>query len=318
MAEKRLIYPELVAGLEAFPRFELSLEALPALRAMLREAMRPNAPVTEKPVTVASVNIQGPEGAPQVRVLTYRPTNRDAVLPALLHIHGGGYIVGAPDMLDAEHREMAEDLGCAIFSVDYRLAPETPFPGAVEDCYATLRWLVKCAAGLGIDVDRIGLKGESAGGGLAAGLALLARDRGEFSLAFQHLIFPMLDDRTAIADTPNRGVGDFLWTHAQNQFGWSALLGHQPGIPGVSPYAAAARAENLEGLPPTFISVGALDLFLEENLEYARRLVQACVPVELHVYPGAYHGFGLMSPAARVSIAAERASREAIRRGFHG
>ena len=318
MADKPLIDPELVAGLEAFPTFELSAEALPALRAMFGEPMTPKPPVTDKPVTVASVNIPGPEGAPEVRVLTYRPSTLEGVSPALLHIHGGGYIVGTPDMLDAEHREMAVDLGCSIFSVAYRLAPETPFPGAVEDCYATLRWLVKNAAGLGIDINRIGLKGESAGGGLAASLALLARDRGEFSFAFQHLIFPMLDDRTAAADTPNRGVGDFPWTHAQNQFGWSALLGHQPGMAGVSPYAAAARAENLEGLPPAFISVGALDLFLEENLEYARRLVQACVPVELHVYPGAYHGFGLTSPMARVSIAAERTSREALRRGFYG
>ena len=315
MADKRLIDPELLAGLEAFPTFELNVEILPALRAMFGA---PQPSTADRPVTVASVNIPGPEGAPEVRVLTYRPTNLEGTLPALLHIHGGGYIVGTPEILDAEHREMAVDLGCAIISVDYRLAPETPFPGAVEDCYAALRWLVNNAAGLGIDVNRIGLKGESAGGGLAASLALLARDRREFSFAFQHLIFPMLDDRTAAVDTPNRGVGDFLWTHAQNQFGWSALLGQQPGTPGVSPYAAAARAENLEGLPPTFISVGAIDLFLEENLEYARRLVQACVPVELHVYPGAYHGFGLTSPTARVSIAAARASREALRRGFYG
>jgi triacylglycerol lipase len=234
-----------------------------------------------------------------------------------LHIHGGGYVFGAPNMLDAAHRDLVHDLGCAVFSVDYRLAPETVFPGAVEDCYAALRWITEHAAELRIDPKRIGVMGESAGGGLAAGFALLVRDRNEFSLAFQHLIFPMLDDRTCVAADPHPFTGEFIWTPENNLFGWTSLLGTAPGSAGISPYAAAARAENLAGLPASFIAVGALDLFLEENLEYARRLMRAGVPVELHVYPGAFHGFQI-AVDARVSVAAERDRRAALRRALFG
>ena len=156
--------------------------------------------------------------------------------------------------------------------------------------------------------------GESAGGGLAAALALLARDRGEYSIAFQHLIYPMLDDRTG-TETPHPYAGEYLWTPANNMFGWSALLSVAPGSAGVSPYAAAARAADLAGLPPAFIATGALDLFVEEDIEYARRLIRAGVPVELHVYPGAFHGFDL-SPDARVAQEARRISVAALRRAL--
>jgi acetyl esterase/lipase len=155
--------------------------------------------------------------------------------------------------------------------------------------------------------------GESAGGGLAAALALLARDRREHSLAFQHLIYPMLDDRTCVAKNPHLFAGEFLWTAHNNAFGWSALLGAAPGSANVSPYAAAARADDLSGLPPTFISTGALDLFLEEDMEYARRLIRQGVPVELHVYPGAYHAFDFLTNA-RIAAAARRDSLAALRR----
>jgi acetyl esterase/lipase len=317
MTSEPLVDPELKPALAAFPQLQLSPEALPAMRAAMVER-RGAIPVPEGlPVTVETLTVPGLGGAPPIRVLAYAPTNVEGLRPALLHIHGGGYVIGTADMMDAANRELAADLGCAIFSVDYRLAPETAHPGPVEDCYAALKWVSDNAAKLKVDPTRIGVKGESAGGGLAAGLALLARDRGELSLAFQHLIYPMIDDRTCIVADPHPFVGEFVWTPADNVLGWSALLGSAPGGPDIPPYAAAARATDLSRLPPTFISVGALDLFLEEDLDYARRLSRAGVPVEFHVYPGAFHGFGMM-PGARVSVAAERDSREALRRALHG
>ncbi len=157
--------------------------------------------------------------------------------------------------------------------------------------------------------------GESAGGGLAAALALLARDRREHVLSFEHLIYPMLDDRTCVIPHPHPYAGEFVWTPQSNAFGWASVLGVAPGSLHVSQYAAAARAEDLSGLPPTFISTGALDLFLEEDIEYARRLTRAGVPVELHVYPGAYHGFDILSQSS-VSAQANRDSLAALRRAL--
>ena len=209
------------------------------------------------------------------------------------------------------HRKRVADLGCVWVSVDYRLAPETPHPGPIDDCYAALSWLHHNAAELGVESSRIGVSGESAGAGLAASLALLARDRGEFPLAFQHLIYPMIDDRTSFRPDPHPYAGEFVWTNESNRYGWNALLSGAAGGSDVSAYAAAARAQDLKRLPPTFVAVGALDLFLEENLEYVRRLTRAGVPVELHVYPGAFHGFQRAEEAA-VAVAAERDSRNAL------
>jgi triacylglycerol lipase len=226
------------------------------------------------------------------------------------------FVVGTAAMMDPAHRALALELDCSIVSVEYRLAPETPFPGAIEDCYAALAWLFKEAPRLGVDSSRIGVMGESAGGGLAAALALLTRDRGEYRLAFQHLIYPMLDDRTCVSAPPHPYTGEFIWTPHNNAFGWSALLNAQPGSDGVSIYAAPARAEDLSGLPKAFISTGALDLFLEEDIEYARRLARHGVPVEMHVYAGAYHAFDLQFDA-RVAADAARDSASALRRALH-
>jgi len=311
--------PDLRPVLEAWPSVDLAKVGVTAVREA-RAAMMAAAPVVETPQTqVASLSAPGPEGAPDVRIVSYRPAKAAASpLPAILHIHGGGYVLGTADMMDLANRLLAPDLECAIFSVDYRLAPETAHPGPVEDCYAALTWLHANAADLGVDPTRIGVKGESAGGGLAAALALLARDRGVTPpLAFQHLIYPMIDDRTCVRSDLAPFLGEHIWTPGHNTFGWSALLGSAPGGPHVSPYAAAARATDIAGLPPTFIAVGGLDLFLEEDLDYAGRLMRAGVPVELHVYPGAFHGFHF-APTARVSQAAERDSREALRRSLHG
>lgn len=318
MTTKHLVDPELVAMLDLFPTLELSDETLGQVRAMMREMnsqMLPGLP--EFPdISVTERFVPGAEGMPDVRVLVYLPTTVQGPLPALLWIHGGGYVIGTADAEDLGVKSIVSAIGCAAVSVDYRLAPETPHPGPVEDCYTALLWLSTHADELGVDPTRIAIGGGSAGGGLAAGLGLLARDRGEVPLAFQLLIYPMLDDRTVNTADPHSYTGEFLWTAAANHFGWRALLGQEPGGPNISPYAAAARAESLAGLPPTFISVGALDLFLEEDLEYARRLMRAGVPTELHVYPGAYHGFNLVAEA-QVSRAAERNELTALKRAFH-
>jgi acetyl esterase/lipase len=179
-----------------------------------------------------------------------------------------------------------------VVSVDYRLAPETRFPGAVEDCYAALAWLVSQAERLGVDRERVAIGGESAGGGHAAALALLVRQRGDIKLCLQMLDSPMLDDRTGSTRDAHPYCGEFVWTPASNRFGWRALLGVEPGGPEVPVEAVPARVADLSGLAPAFILVGALDLFLEEDMEYARRLTRVGVPTELHVIPGAFHGFG--------------------------
>lgn len=317
MTTAHLVDPELVAMLDQFPQLQLTAETLPQIReegkAMLAE-MQASLPETPD-IEVSERYVPGPEGAPDVRVLVYLPRNQPRPLPALLWIHGGGYVLGSADGDDLGVKGFVTEVGCAAVSVDYRLAPETPFPGPVEDCYAALLWLHAHAAELGVDASRIAVGGASAGGGLAAGLALLTRDRGVVPLAFQCLIYPMLDDRTVSTADPHPYTGEFIWTRDANRFGWTSLLGGEPGGPDVSPYAAAARAESLAGLPPAYISVGALDLFLDEDIEYARRLIRDGVPTELHVYPGAFHGFDFMAES-QVARAHRRDQLSALRRAL--
>lgn len=313
---RRLVDPQLLPLLDAWPQVTLTREVLPAIRSMDRLPM-PELTGAAAAVCLTRHSVAGPDGAPDVGVLVYRPGEASAPLPCIFHIHGGGYVIGSVEAQEAQHRDMAARLDCVIVTVDYRLAPETIFPGAVEDCYAALSWVFAAAADLGIDAARIGVMGESAGGGLAASLALLARDRGEHSLAFQHLIYPMIDDRTCSHPDPHPHAGEFIWTPEHNHFGWAALLGAEPGSAGVSPYAAAARAGDLTGLPRTYIAAGGLDLFLEEDLDFARRLMRAGVPVELHVYPGGFHGFDF-DPTADVSARARRDSLDALSRSLKG
>jgi acetyl esterase/lipase len=318
MTTRHLVDPELAPMLEMFPKLDLTTESLPQTRAFFNEMnAQLRAELPEFPdIAVTERRIPGPQGAPDVRVLVYHPKNVSAPLPALLWIHGGGYVLGNAEQADPQIKTIVSTLGCAAVSVDYRLAPETPHPGPVEDCYAALKWLYLNARDLGVDPSRIAIGGDSAGGGLTAGLALLTRDRGEVPLIFQLLIYPMLDDRTVTSADPHPYTGEFVWTAELNRFGWTALLGQEPGGPDVSPYAAAARAEHLEGLPPTFISVGSLDLFLEEDMEYARRLIRAGVPTELHVYPGAFHGFPMVADA-KVTQAHTRDYLNALARAFN-
>jgi acetyl esterase/lipase len=317
MTTRPLVDPELAAMLDQLPTVELTEEIVKQVRAMGQTTSAQNLPnlPTFPDIEVTECFVPGPEGAPEVRVLVYLPITVEGPRSSLLWIHGGGYILGTPEQEDLMVKNMVSTIGCVAVSVDYRLAPETRYPGPVEDCYAALKWLHTHASELKVDPTRIAIGGSSAGGGLAAALGLLARDRGEISLAFQLMIQPMLDDRTCTLAEPHPYTGEFIWTREANRFGWTSLLGQEPGLPDVSPYAAAARAEHLEGLPPTFISAGALDLFLEEDLEYARRLTRAGVPTEFHLYPGAYHGFRMVADA-QVTQTATRDQLAALKRAL--
>jgi acetyl esterase/lipase len=257
----------------------------------------------------------GPEGDPDVRVRVYRPAEVLQPAPALYWVHGGGLIMGSIEMNDEFCGRLADKLHITVASVEYRLAPEHPYPAPLEDCYAGLRWFHRSAGALGVDPDRIAIGGGSAGGGLAAGLALLARDRGEVPVVFQLLVYPMLDDRNAnhgheAANDPK------VWNRAANEVGWNAYLQGRAGADDISPYAAPARATDVAGLPPAYINVGDLDLFVDEDIAYAQALIRAGVSVELHVYPGAFHGsnnFVSRSDLSRRWTADERAG---LRRGL--
>jgi acetyl esterase/lipase len=265
-------------------------------------------------ITMRDVSVPSPNGDPDVIVRVYSPPASEQPRPCCYWIHGGGYIFGTIDTSDARCVQTAETLDCVVVSVEYRLAPEHPYPAPLEDCYTGLAWTAAHTGELGIDPARIAVVGQSAGGGLAAGLALLVRDRGEIPLCFQLLIYPMIDDRNT---TPSSHLVTKVWTRETNILGWHSYLGHEPGLPDVSPYAAPARAEDLRGLAPAFIGVGTLDVFRDENIDYARRLLAAGVPTELHVYAGAPHGFEGLAPQAAVSQRFNRDIAEALRRALY-
>lgn len=244
----------------------------------------------------------GPSGG--VRVVLLRPADVMEPVPVLLHLHGGGLIVG--DVSD--NVDMALDVapGWAIASVEYRLAPEHPYPAAVDDAFAALVWLAAQAAGLGIDPGRVVVTGVSAGGGIAASLALLARDRGGPDLLGQLLIYPMLDDRND-SGSGHQMVGVGSWDRNANATGWAAYLGTRAGGPGTPAYASASRAATLGGLPPAFIDVGSAETFRDECVQYAARIWDEGGDAELHVWPGGCHGFDGLAPEAQLSLAARAA-----------
>ncbi len=310
------VNPEFRAGLEKLHWSEHSAHTLDAAALKRRRAAEdgPDQPLAPTPAVTERL-IPGAPGAPQVRVYVTGNTP-GAGKPAVLHIHGGGYILGNARRYRADIQELAATHNCVAVTVDYRLAPETHFPGSLEDIYAALRWMHANANELGIDVARIAVKGESSGGGHAAALTMAARDRGEFPLCLQVLLYPMLDDRTGSSRSMPPQLGHYIWTAQANRFGWSSLLGVPAGSDTVPPGSVPARVTNLASLPPAFIGVGSLDLFAPEDLDYAQRLVAAGVPTELSLVPGGFHAFDLIAPEASLSRQFRQAWNEAIRRAF--
>jgi len=265
--------------------------------------------------SVAEHAVPGAVGRPEVRVFVVNAL-KGASRPAIIFLHGGGFVAGSAAASVADLQLQAEKLDCVIVAVDYRRAPETPFPGALDDNYAVLAWLHAQKRELGIDSSRIALQGESAGGAHAAMLAIAARNRGEFAPCFLALSQPALDDRTGSTRMPAEHFGAFLWRPELNLAAWQALLGAAPGGATVPAGAVPARELNLQGLPPTFIGVGALDLFLEEGVEFALQLARAGVPIELLVVPGAFHAFDVLVPDSAPAQRYKQALFSALARSF--
>jgi acetyl esterase/lipase len=283
--DEAVLDPELVPLAGTAPVLELSDEFIAAMRGQGTTGLF-GAPLQLSDKVERTDHVVLDE--PRVVVRVHRPRGFAGALPCVYSIHGGGYVFGSYEMDDPKFDVMCPDLGFVGVSVEYRLAPETPYPGPLEDCYAGLKWVYEHAADIGVDPARIGIAGISAGGGLAAGLALLARDRDEVPVHFQLLECPMIDDRQTTSSSGRDGM--IIWSRESNTYGWRAYLGDLYGASDVPAYAAPTRATDLTGLPPAFVIVGGADGFRDEDIVYALRLSEAGVLTELHVLPGAPHG----------------------------
>src|SRR3954454_11490550 len=302
MSRRDLIDPEsrfpLDALLEVMPGGFNAIPDIVARRAAVQQIFA-MLPVVENPDVAKedrTVPGPGPGGDPDITVRIYRPVDASDALPGIYFIHGGGMVLGDIAGEDATASMLCAEIGAVVVSVEYRLAPEHPHPAPVEDCYAGLVWTAANAAELGIDPDRLAIYGGSAGGGLTIGTALLARDRGGPALKFMMPIYPMIDDTHSTASSQEiTDIG--IWDRAGNVEAWAWYLGGRPA----DQYAAPTRAEDLTGLPPAFIDVGTVDLFRDEDIAFAQRLMAAGVPTELHVHPGSYHAAETFAPDAALS-----------------
>lgn len=298
--------PELQAALAWFKSElevgPLTLKTIPEFRARFLGNLTPIAEtIGDRPIHTEERELPGPRGPIKVTIL--RPHHLEPGAAGVLGIHDGGMVLGTRHSEVRDLANLVEHYGVVAVTVEYRLAPEHPHPAPLDDCYATLEWMHAHADELGISADRIILRGPSAGGGLAAGMSLRARDEGGPPILAQMLLCPMLDDRNdTVSALQYTDVG--LWDRSYNQTGWEALLGAACGTDAVDHYAAPARATNLVGLPPTFIEVGACEVFRDEDVAFASALWAAGVSAELHVWAGAFHGFAEISPLAPVSRAA--------------
>ncbi len=297
MTTRHLVDREIAPIIDLFPRVDLDSAPIAAIRAKAAEtyAFLPSPVIAPEKLSVPSIH-----GGPDIPVFLYRPSTSRPGSGAILHIHGGGMVMGSVEQMQAGPAALAAAAGVPVASVEYRLAPEHPFPAPQEDCHSALAWLAGQAGALGFDASRIVVAGESAGGGLAAALAIMARDLGGPAIGGQLLTYPMLDHRTGSDACPyaNPTTGEFIWTRPSNRFGWRALQGSYKIDDARRGWFSPSLAENLSNLPPAYIATGSLDLFFDENLDYARRLVAAGVPVDLHSYAGAIHAFNAIPDAA--------------------
>jgi acetyl esterase len=297
MSTRHLVDPDLLAMVNTTSDDKLTADNLAEFRRSIvtRTANLPR-PNIEPKISYAP----GRNGAPDVRVLIYDPLTPGSNRPVVLHMHGGGMIAGGAELNSLGIGSLALELGAVVVSVEYRLAPETPFPGPQEDCYAALAWLFEKSTALNISKSKIVVSGDSAGGGLAAAVAIMARDRKEFTPLAQFLIYPMLDHRTGGPHDPYRNVnaGEFIVTRERNQFAWQSVRGSYAVDDSRAAWFSPSLVLDLTGLAPAWIGTGSLDLFVDENVDYARRLADAGVPAQLHVYEGAVHGFPAIASAA--------------------
>lgn len=298
------------------PEVQVVLDAMAAqpMPPMTRENLRTGpglpAPTNEQVIAGRAIGwedrvIPGPAGAPDIEITIYRPRGRDGErLAAVYNIHGGGMIVGHRSWEAGRVVDIVDELGVVGVNVEYRLAPENPYPAGVEDCYAGFAWLAANADELGVDPDRIVVMGGSAGGGLAAAVSLLARDRRGPAIAGQMLLCPMIDNtNTTVASMQYDGIG--TWQRDANLLGWSCLLGDDLAFsPDAPAYAAPSRATDLSGLPTAFIEAGAAEMFRDEDVDYATRIWATGGQAELHIWAGGAHGFDMYAPAAEISRAA--------------
>ncbi|KQZ73993.1 arylesterase [Sphingopyxis sp. Root214] len=297
MDTRHLVDREIAPIIDLFPRVDLDSAPIAQIRAKAAEtySILPPPVIAPEKLLVPSIH-----GGSDITVFLYRPAATRPGYGAILHIHGGGMVMGSVEQMQAGPAALAAAAGVPVASVEYRLAPEHPFPAPQEDCHSALAWLAGQADAFGFDASRIIVAGESAGGGLAAALAIMARDLGGPAIAGQLLTYPMLDHRTGSDACPykNPTTGEFIWTRASNRFGWAALQGDYTADDARRGWFSPSLAEDLSGLPPVYIATGSLDLFFDENLDYARRLVAAGVPVDLHSYAGAIHAFNAIPDAA--------------------
>lgn len=297
MDTRHLVDREIAPIIDLFPRVELDSAPIADIRAKAAQtySILPPPVIAPEEIMVPSIH-----SGPEIPVFLYRPAETHPGSGAILHIHGGGMVMGSVKQMQAGPAALAAVAGVPVASVEYRLAPEHPFPAPQEDCHSALTWLAGQADVLGFDANRIIVAGESAGGGLAAALAIMARDLRGPAIAGQLLTYPMLDHRTGSDACPYRNptTGEFIWTRASNRFGWNALQGDYKADDARRGWFSPSLAEDLTGLPPAYIATGSLDLFFDENLDYARRLTAAGVPVDLHSYAGAIHAFNAIPDAA--------------------
>jgi acetyl esterase/lipase len=290
------VHPELRQMAKIFPRLPFrrwNLRLIRRLSKLQPKAKRPN------DIQVDDVLIQSQDQGHKIRLRVYKPRKIVKPAPGLVWMHGGGFFIGTPEQNDAFLFHLVEELAIMVVSIDYRLAPEYPFPTPLYDCYTALQWVHTHAEMLGMDTNRIAIGGESAGGGLAASLAQLAHDRSEVHPVFQLLVYPMLDDRTTLR-TDMIDTEWIAWSIENNRLGWESYL-HQPcGSEKIPAYAVASRRTDLTGLPPAWIGVGTLDLFYEEDLTYAQALKRCNVDCEVLIVSGAFHGFDQFDPKLNV------------------
>lgn len=310
MSSRHLLDPQLRDFFDAFPKFELNDDTVDLIRAI--EASQVQLNDTPPTVSRREYHIPGYRSDAEVRLLIYEPAVSGVSKPAFLHMHGGGLVLGSPEQRDKRNLALCERLQIVIVSVDYRLAPEHPFPAALHDCYAALAYMHGAAMDLDIDPMRIAVGGESAGGGLSASLSLFARDKGEYAICHQQLVYPMLDSRTGLRGQPiDSTLGEYCWTRQANVYGWGAYLGKATAQEAYLP----AHTEELSGLPPVWLCVGDMDLFLPEVRCFYQALADTGVRTNLKIYNGCPHAFNAVE-TADITATFERDFIEALEMGF--